>query len=105
MIETPIPQEDIAGNLQVRSRINRPIAMHVDRPPIMTVLRDDIADGLIVGGGASQMMQTASRSSGRQQAVLAATGRYRHHHSLGGSRGGGLPGGPVAGHHLHEHLP
>ena len=67
MIETPIPQEDIAGNLQVRSRINRPIAMHVDRPPIMTVLRDDIADGLIIGGGASQLMQ--------QQAVVAAANK------------------------------
>ncbi|MCY3788612.1 MAG: enolase, partial [Gemmatimonadetes bacterium] len=67
MIETPIPQEDIAGNLQVRSRINRPIAMHVDRPPIMTMLRDDIADGLIIGGGASQLMQ--------QQAVVAAANK------------------------------
>ena len=105
MIETPIPQEDIAGNLQVRSRINRPIAMHVDRPPIMTVLRDDIADGLIIGGGTSQTDATAGRSRGRQQAVLAATGRYRHHHSLGGSCGGRLPRGPVASHHLHEHLP
>ncbi len=67
MIETPIPQEDVAGNRQIRTRIDRPVAMHVDRPAIMTVLRDDIADGLIIGGGAAQMM--------KQQAVVAAANK------------------------------
>ena len=67
MIETPIPQEDIAGNRHLRQRIDRPVAMHVDRPPVMAMLRDDIADGLIIGGGASQIM--------RQQAVAAAAGK------------------------------
>ena len=33
MIESPIPQEDVEGNLQLRKRLNRPLAMHFDRPP------------------------------------------------------------------------
>ena len=67
MIETPIPQEDIAGNRHLRARIDRPVAMHVDRPPVMAMLRDDIADGLIIGGGAAQIMQ--------HQAVAAAANK------------------------------
>ena len=62
MIETPIPQDDIAGNVQIRAHINRPIAMHVDKPPVITMLRNDLTDGLIIGGGALQLME--------QQAVV-----------------------------------
>ena len=57
MIESPIPQEDVEGNVQLRKRINRPIAMHFDRPPIMTALHEDVMDGLIIGGGASQLLE------------------------------------------------
>ena len=57
MIESPIPQEDGEGNLQLRKRLNRPLAMHFDRPPIMTALREDVMDGLIIGGGASQLTE------------------------------------------------
>jgi L-alanine-DL-glutamate epimerase-like enolase superfamily enzyme len=57
MIESPIPQEDVEGNLQLRKRLNRPLAMHFDRPPIMTALREDVMDGLIISGGASQLTE------------------------------------------------
>ena len=67
MIETPIPQEDVAGNRHLRARLDRPIAMHVDRPPVMDMLREDIAGGLIIGGGAAQIME--------QQAVAAAANK------------------------------
>tara|TARA_Y100000588_G_C14280682_1_gene936977 strand:+ start:3402 stop:4535 length:1134 start_codon:yes stop_codon:yes gene_type:complete len=60
MIESPIPQEDVEGNLQLRKRLNRPIAMHFDRPPIMTALREDVMDGLIIGGGASQLTEQSA---------------------------------------------
>ena len=60
MIESPIPQDDVAGNLQIRRRLNRPIAMHFGSPPITTALRDDVTDGFVVGGGASHLMYQAT---------------------------------------------
>ncbi|MYF91986.1 MAG: enolase, partial [Gemmatimonadetes bacterium] len=36
MIETPIPQSDVAGNAQIRNHIRRPLAMHYGSPPILT---------------------------------------------------------------------
>jgi len=67
MIETPIPQRDVAGNVQIRTRINRPLAMHYDDPPIVTALREDVTDGLIIGGGASRLLE--------QDAVLKAANK------------------------------
>ncbi|MEM7131324.1 MAG: mandelate racemase/muconate lactonizing enzyme family protein [Chloroflexota bacterium] len=55
MIETPIPHEDAEGNKHIRSRINRPIAMHYGIPRPMTSLREDICDGYILCAGASAM--------------------------------------------------
>ena len=104
MIETPIPQEDIAGNLQA-SVADQPAHRHArgqtsdyDGAARRHRGRPDYRGRCLATDAA------AGRSRGRQQAVLAATGRDRHHHSLGGSRGGSLSRGPVAGHHLHEHL-
>jgi L-alanine-DL-glutamate epimerase-like enolase superfamily enzyme len=57
MIETPIPQRDITGNVQIRGHIHRPLAMHFDDPPIATALREDVTDGLIIGGGAAQLLE------------------------------------------------
>ena len=57
MIETPIPQRDVAGNVQIRGRIDRPLAMHIEDPPITTALREDVTDGLIIGGGAAQILE------------------------------------------------
>ena len=67
MIETPIPQRDVAGNVHIRERINRPLAQHFGDPPIMTALREDVTDGLIIGGGALQLME--------QVAVLKAANK------------------------------
>ena len=61
MFESPIPQSDVAGNVQIRQRINRPVAMHYGSPPIMTALKEDVCDGFVVGEGAS---------SNRRQALL-----------------------------------
>lgn len=57
MIETPIPQRDVPGNLQIREHVGRPLAMHYGDPPIATALRDDVTDGLIIGGGAAQLLE------------------------------------------------
>jgi len=59
MIETPIPQGDVAGNAQVRSHVHRPIAMHYGTPPIMTALQQNVVDGFVVSGGAAAIMRQA----------------------------------------------
>ena len=52
MIETPIPQGDVAGNKHIRARIDRPVAMHYGSPPIATTLEEDVTDGFVVCAGA-----------------------------------------------------
>ena len=60
MIESPIPQEDVAGNKHIRERINRPVAMHYGSPPILTTLNEDVADGFVVCAGAANIMNQAT---------------------------------------------
>ena len=59
MIESPIPQQDVAGNKQIRQRIDRPVAMHYGVPPITTTLREDVADGFVLCAGASALLKQA----------------------------------------------
>jgi L-alanine-DL-glutamate epimerase-like enolase superfamily enzyme len=59
MFESPIPQEDVAGNVQIRQRINRPVAMHYGSPPIMTTLQADVADGFVLCAGAANLLKQA----------------------------------------------
>ncbi len=60
MIETPIPQKDVAGNQQIRRRLNRPIAMHIGDPPIATAITQDVTDGFIIGGPAKELLKAAT---------------------------------------------
>ncbi len=60
IFETPIPQEDVAGNRFLRSQSRVPIAMHYGTPPIMTALREDVCDGFVIGGGASAVLRHAA---------------------------------------------
>ena len=62
--ETPIPQDDVQGNKAIRRQTRVPIAMHYGVPPIMTAIREDVCDTLIIGGGAARVM--------RQGAIAAA---------------------------------
>lgn len=57
--ETPIPQGDVEGNVTIRSKISRPIAMHYGTPPIQTAIRDGVCDGFVIGGGAQRLRQQA----------------------------------------------
>jgi L-alanine-DL-glutamate epimerase-like enolase superfamily enzyme len=57
IVETPIPQGDVAGNKQIRAQTKLPIAMHFGQPPIMTALHEDVCDGFVIGGGAARLMQ------------------------------------------------
>lgn len=59
MFESPIPQEDVAGNAQIRRRIDRPVAMHYGSPPIMTTLHEDVADGFVLCAGAAALLRQA----------------------------------------------
>jgi L-alanine-DL-glutamate epimerase-like enolase superfamily enzyme len=59
IIESPIPQSDVAGNVQIRRRINRPIAMHYGSPPIQTALAQDVCDGFVVCAGANALLKQA----------------------------------------------
>ena len=61
MIETPIPQGDVAGNAQIRNRLDRPVAMHFGSP-IMTTLQHDVTDGFVVCAGANSIMQQSAIS-------------------------------------------
>ena len=60
MIESPIPQGDVAGNKQIRQRINRPVAMHYGSPPILTTLHEDVADGFVICAGAHRLLKQAT---------------------------------------------
>ena len=57
MFETPIPQEDILGNRQIRQAVNRPVAMHFGSPPFVTAVREEVCDGFVIGGGKSMTMR------------------------------------------------
>ncbi|RIK37459.1 MAG: hypothetical protein DCC57_21630 [Chloroflexi bacterium] len=59
MFESPIPQGDVAGNAQIRRRIDRPLAMHYGSPPIMTTLQEDVADGFVLCAGAAALLRQA----------------------------------------------
>ena len=56
IVESPIPQEDVAGNAALRSKITSPITMHFGNPPIMTAIREGVCDGFVIGGGASKVL-------------------------------------------------
>lgn len=50
--ESPIRQEDVAGNQELRRHLDVPIAQHAGRPQLTTQLTQDICDGFVVEGGA-----------------------------------------------------
>ena len=60
MIESPIPQGDVAGNRQIRARIDRPVAMHYGSPPPAITLAQDVADGFVICAGARNITKQAA---------------------------------------------
>ena len=57
IVESPIPQTDVAGNAMLRRKIRSPIAMHIGTPPVMTAIREGVCDGFVIGGGASRVLR------------------------------------------------
>lgn len=56
IVESPIPQSDVAGNALLRRKIRSPIAMHFGVPPVMIAIRQEVCDGFVISGGARQVM-------------------------------------------------
>jgi L-alanine-DL-glutamate epimerase-like enolase superfamily enzyme len=52
ILETPIPQGDVAGMKRIRAATHLPIAMHYGNPSLQTAVSHDLCDGFVVGGGA-----------------------------------------------------
>jgi L-alanine-DL-glutamate epimerase-like enolase superfamily enzyme len=63
IVETPIPQGDVAGNKRIREQTRLPIAMHFGSPPIMTALHEEVCDGFVIGGGAAALMRQTTISA------------------------------------------
>jgi L-alanine-DL-glutamate epimerase-like enolase superfamily enzyme len=66
MFESPIPQGDVLGNMQIRASINRPIAMHFGSPPFITNVRDGVCDGYVICAGKSQVLRQGILSAEAQ---------------------------------------
>jgi L-alanine-DL-glutamate epimerase-like enolase superfamily enzyme len=66
IIETPIPQEDVAGGKRVQAATKTRIAHHYGSPPVTVQLKENLCDGFVVssgpkyGGGLSKNMQQAA---------------------------------------------
>lgn len=57
IVESPIPQGDVSGNVLLRQKIRTPIAMHYGSPPIMTTIKEGVCDGFVIGGGAGKALR------------------------------------------------
>ncbi|MGI8422549.1 MAG: mandelate racemase/muconate lactonizing enzyme family protein [Chloroflexota bacterium] len=63
IVESPIPQGDVAGNKRIREQTTLAIAMHFGSPPIMTALQEEVCDGFVIGGGAAALMRQTTISA------------------------------------------
>ena len=53
IVESPIPQSNVAGNALLRRKISTPISMHFGNPPAPTAVREGVCDGFVISGGAT----------------------------------------------------
>jgi galactonate dehydratase len=61
--ETPISQDDIAGNQAIRKATRVPVAMHYGNPDAIVALKNEICDGFVIGGGASRVRNRGTVSA------------------------------------------
>lgn len=57
--ESPIQQEDVEGNRNLRNHLSVPIAQHTGRPAFRTQLEQQICDGFVLEGGISNALSKA----------------------------------------------
>lgn len=55
--ESPIRQEDVAGNRDLRRHLDVPIAQHANRPQLNVQLSQDMCDGFVVEGGVGNALK------------------------------------------------
>ncbi|MDP6443911.1 MAG: mandelate racemase/muconate lactonizing enzyme family protein [Pirellulaceae bacterium] len=55
--ESPILQEDVEGNQQLRRHLSVPIAQHMGRPQLSTQIKEEICDGFVMEGGVTNATQ------------------------------------------------
>jgi L-alanine-DL-glutamate epimerase-like enolase superfamily enzyme len=60
IVESPIPQSDVAGNAMLRRKISTPISMHFGNPPAPTAVREGVCDGFVISGGATGVRNKAA---------------------------------------------
>jgi L-alanine-DL-glutamate epimerase-like enolase superfamily enzyme len=60
IVESPIPQGDVAGNRLLRQKIRSAISMHIGQPPVMTAISEGVCDGFVLGGGVSQVLRNGT---------------------------------------------
>ncbi len=66
MFESPIPQNDLLGNRQIRRATSRPVAMHFGGPPYITCVREEVCDGFVISGGRSAVLRQGELSAEAQ---------------------------------------
>lgn len=57
--ESPIMQEDVDGNCELRRHLSVPIAQHIGRPPFPTQLIQGTCDGFVMEGGVAGAVRRA----------------------------------------------
>ena len=58
--ESPIFQDDVEGNQQIRDAVDVAIAHHYGKPPAIVSIKEDVCDGYVVGGGATRLRDQAA---------------------------------------------
>ena len=58
--ESPIPQNDIAGNRTIRQATRVKLAMHYGNPQPKIAIKEGVCDGFVIGGGATRLLQSAN---------------------------------------------
>ena len=59
ILESPIPQSDVAGGRFLRAHSRIPIALHAESPPLAVSLAENLCDGYVVSGGVSRVLREA----------------------------------------------
>jgi galactonate dehydratase len=61
--ESPIPQNDVAGNRRIREETGPDVAMHFGNPRPATVVREEACDGFVIGGDAQRVLQQGNTAA------------------------------------------
>ncbi|MDA1192213.1 MAG: mandelate racemase/muconate lactonizing enzyme family protein [Candidatus Poribacteria bacterium] len=63
ILETPIPQQDVAGNVRMRKELRSRIVHHFGSPNIVTAVKEGVCDGFVLCAGARRLISQAHTSA------------------------------------------